>query len=232
MINRIPAKERYLAAHGWLNSYHLFSFAEYFDPNNMSFGPLRVFNDDFIVGKSGFEEHPHKDMEIVTIMREGTLTHRDSMGNLKTITAGEVQVMTAGTGVAHAEINMDEKPVRLSQIWIMPKEKGLAPAYAQKDFSTVEKNRLIAVASGEEKEGVLFINADVTISFGDFEKGTSTTYEPLSGRGVFVYVTDGKLLINGTVFEKGDQARISEENTLSITTEDAAKFVFIEVPLP
>jgi hypothetical protein len=231
MIKRIPANTRHLAAHGWLNSFHLFSFAEYYDPENVGFGPLRVFNDDFIIGESGFGEHPHKNMEIVTIMREGTLTHRDSMGNTKTITAGEVQCMTAGTGVAHAEVNMGKEPVRLSQIWIEPREKDLAPAYDQRDYSTIEKNTLVAVASGQGMVGALNINTDSTIYLGEFEAGSSITHVMEKGRGVFVYLTAGSLSINGETFETGDQARIDGETSLALVAVGMAKFVLIDVPL-
>jgi redox-sensitive bicupin YhaK (pirin superfamily) len=231
MITRIPANKRYLAAHGWLNSFHLFSFADYYDPENMSFGPLRVFNDDFIVGESGFGEHPHNNMEIITIMREGTLTHRDSMGNEATITAGEVQCMTAGTGVEHAEVNKGKTPVRLSQIWIMPKEKGLVPSYGQKDFSGMKKNVLVPVASGESKGDALSINAPATIYLGEFESGEAFQYSMESGHGVFMYATEGAFSINGEAFNKGDQARITDESKLFLNPSAGAKCVFIDVLL-
>jgi redox-sensitive bicupin YhaK (pirin superfamily) len=230
MIERIPASDRYLAAHGWLNSFHLFSFAEYYDPKNTGFGPLRVFNDDFIIGESGFSEHPHQNMEIITIMREGVLTHRDSMGNMKTVSAGEVQTMSAGTGVAHSEVNMGKVPVRLSQIWIEPWQMNLQPTYGQKDFSKLEKNVLTAVASGQEKEGAIGISANVTIYLADFDKGTELSYAIEKDRGVFIYLTEGEMKINEEFFKQGDQARIRQEEKIELTSA-SAKFVLIDVSL-
>lgn len=240
MITKIVAGERYRAEHGWLRSYHLFSFADYYDPSNMNFGVLRVVNDDYIAGENGFGKHGHKDMEIVTIMLSGTLTHEDSMGNRKEIHQGEVQYMSAGTGVVHSEMNLGQEEVHLCQIWFMPKSRGLAPAYDQKDFGEMKKNTLVPVVSGHvyDSDGVtgdvqdhcaIIFQADATVYLGLFETGHTTNFEQKKGRGVFVYVTEGLLSINGTTFAAGDQARIEDENVLTLAAQESARFILIDV---
>lgn len=239
MITKILAGERYNADHGWLRSYHLFSFADYYDPSNMSFGVLRVVNDDYIAGENGFGKHGHKDMEIVTIMLSGTLTHEDSMGNRKEIHQGEVQYMSAGTGVVHSEINLGQEEVHLYQIWFTPKNRGLTPAYDQKDFGEMKKNTLVPVVSGSTSgsddstigstRDVISFQADATLYLCIFDGGNTTVYEQKKGRGVFVYVTEGLLSINGITFAAGDQARIEDETTLTLTAQDQSQFILIDV---
>ncbi len=229
MITRIEAKKRRGAKYEWLQSYYLFSFANYFDPTNLNFGNLRVFNDDTINAYSGFDDHGHDNMEIVTIMLDGTLTHRDSMGNTETIKAGEVQRMSAGTGVIHAEKNLGDEPVHLFQLWFLPIADDLEPQYEQKDFSYLEKNVLTLIGSSEVTETALTLAADAKLFLGEFEAGKEATYTLPTGRGVFCYVYEGGLQINGVVFSKGDQARITDESSLKVQAETAAKFVWIEV---
>lgn len=231
MITKIEAKERYLANHGWLSSYHLFSFAEYYDPNNMNFGVLRVFNDDRIDGESGFGMHGHRDMEIVTIMLEGELTHEDTMGNKKSMKKGEVQYMSAGTGVMHSEMNLAQENVHLYQIWLLPKKNGLTPAYDQKNFSGSSKNELIPVVSDVPTGDAITIQANATIYKGDFEKGTSYSYKIQEGRGIFIYITEGVLEINDIMLTTGDQARIENETSIILKSTQATKFVLIDVGL-
>jgi redox-sensitive bicupin YhaK (pirin superfamily) len=229
MITRIEASKRHLAKYEWLKTYYLFSFSNYFDPANLQFGVLRVFNDDTINAYSGFDEHGHDNMEIVTLVLEGALTHRDSMGNKEVIKAGEVQRMSAGTGVIHAEKNLGDEPVHLFQLWFMPEQDGLTPSYEQKDFSYTEKNKLVPIISNKAQEDVMRLSADVTLFLADMEAGAQQVYRPEVGRGVFMYVQQGELLLNGTKFSAGDQARIVDESELTLQVEGDAKFVWIDV---
>lgn len=231
MITHIPAANRYHADHGWLKTHYLFSFADYYDLANMNFGNLRVFNDDSIAAHNGFGEHAHDNMEIVTIVLKGELTHKDSLGNKGTIKAGEVQHMSAGSGITHAEMNESNTPVHLYQIWIAPRAFNLSSRYRQKDFSDMEKNRLVAVASGEEKAGALSMQTDATIYLAEMEAGKSLEHKIKSSRGVFVYLTKGNIAINKTTLAPGDQARISEEDMITVDAQSSAKFVLIDVPL-
>lgn len=228
MIIKIPASDRHLAFHGWLKTFHLFSFGEYYDPKNINFGNLRVFNDDWIAGESGFAAHPHNDMEIVTIVLSGELTHQDSLGNKGVIRAGEVQRMSAGSGVIHSEHNYGKEPVSLFQIWIFPHSMGITPSYEQKDFSAIKKkNVLVPVASGAFEEGVLHIQADAAVYTCELEEGNLVNFTPGNGFGVFIYVSEGALEINGERFERFDQARIAEEKELEIKAVSLGKFVLI-----
>lgn len=232
MIQKISANERFHAQHEWLSTYHLFSFADYYDPENMNFGILRVFNDDTIDGKSGFGPHPHKDMEIVTIVLEGELTHQDSMGNTGTIKAGEVQYMSAGTGVTHAEMNTADEPVHLYQIWIEPQEKDLPPFYEQKDFSSVSnKNILLPVVSNNPSGKALRIRADVTIYTSHLEAGKTLTYPLPEHRGVFMYIQKGIIAVNDVICNSGDQIRIEGVKTLVLTATEEAMFVVLDVAM-
>ncbi len=229
MITRIEAKRRYRQRYEWLDTYYLFSFANYFDPSNLEFGTLRVFNDDRINAYSGFDEHSHDNMEIVTIMLDGRLTHRDSLGNVETIKAGEIQRMSAGTGVVHAEKNLDDEPVHLYQLWFYPQTENLAPSYVQADFSYIEPNKLVPVVSNQPTEGVLSMSADATIYRADLESGQSLLYTLQPDRGIFIYIEAGELIINDQVFQTGDQARISSESSLTCKAEQGAKFICIDV---
>lgn len=231
MITKIQAQERYTADHGWLTSYHLFSFAEYYDPKNMNFGVLRVFNDDTIDRESGFGPHPHRDMEIVTIILEGELTHEDSMGNTKVIRKGEVQYMSAGTGVIHSEMNYAPESVHLYQLWFTPRTMRLPPMYDQRDFSEMEKNMLVLVVSGEKVESSIHFQSDATVYLCELEAGKNVAYEPQEGRGVFIYVTRGTVEIGGIPFSQGDQGRVIEESALSVTTTKSSAFILIDVCL-
>lgn len=233
MIIKIPREDRYHAHHGWLSSYHLFSFADYFDPNNMNFGALRVFNDDTIDGESGFGTHGHKNMEIITIIHSGELTHKDTIGNEEVIRRGEVQYMSAGTGVMHSEINKGKEKTHLYQIWIAPKKQNLPPVYKQKDFTElVTPNSLTPVVSDSPLHDALQIEADATIYLGNVEDNTKVlTYSQKSDRGVFVYITEGTITINGNDFKSGDQARSVGESDLIIQSKGLARFVLIDVIL-
>ncbi len=231
MIRKIPASARHKAEHDWLKTYHLFSFAMYFDRGNMNFGALRVFNDDYIDGENGFGAHQHDNMEIVTIVHKGKLTHQDSIGNTGTISKGEVQYMSAGTGVTHAEVNQEKEPIHLYQIWIMPDGQNLTPQYAQKDFSSIQKNILAPVASGQELPGAIPIRTNSTIYISHLEDGQSVRHELGNDRGLFIYIKEGSLNINGNEFSKEDQARIMDEADIIIKASSDSEFVAIDVPM-
>lgn len=230
MIEHIPASERFHHKLGWLNTFHLFSFADYYDPANIQFGTLRVFNDDRIDAHYGFDEHPHANMEIVTIMLEGELTHRDSMGNTKTIRAGEVQRMSAGKGVVHAEKNLAGDPVHLYQLWFFPQQKGIAPSYAQADFSyRIKESGLTPLVSGDAKEGVLLMYADATVYAGRLKSGESLAHDLSPSRGLLLYLTKGELKVQNRLIMPGDQLRITQTNSVQISAEQDSEFLVIEV---
>lgn len=198
----------------------------------MNFGALRVFNDDTIDGNSGFGPHGHRDMEIVTVVLQGELTHKDSMGNIGTIKAGEVQYMSAGTGVTHAEMNAKNEPVHLYQIWISPDEKGLLPLYEQKDFSAIpNKNILLPVVSNDSTENTLHIRSRATIYTSLLEIGKSIEHSVNGNQGVFIYVIEGSLVVNDVACEVGDQLRIEGEDSLAITATETTKLLLIDVAL-
>lgn len=231
MIRRIQADKRFKAEHGWLKTYHLFSFNMYRELGNMNFGTLRVFNDDYIDGNSGFGAHNHDNMEIITIVHKGTLTHQDSMGNTGNIKSGEVQYMSAGTGVTHAELNQESEPIHLYQIWIFPDEQNLAPQYAQKDFQNLPLNTLVPVASGEDKPGAIRIRTNATVYKAEIEPGQSIYHSIPRGNGLFIYLKEGSSEINGTQFEKEDQARITDETEILIKAKTRTELVAVEVPM-
>jgi len=188
-IQIIPAHNRYIARHDWLESKHLFSFADYYDPKNMNFGALRVFNDDIIAGHQGFGLHPHSNMEIITLVLAGAISHEDSHGGRAIVGPGGVQVMSAGTGLRHSEMNQGDESVHLYQIWIMPREDGITPRHEERDFSDMSKNILVPIASGFDHDALLF-NADAVIYRGIFDEETSWTHMSHTGTGnVFIYVT-------------------------------------------
>lgn len=230
MITKLLANDRKFYDHDWLKTYHLFSFADYYDPNNIHFGALRVFNDDTIDGHQGFGAHSHSNMEIVTLVFEGQLTHQDSIGNTGKIAAGDVQYMSAGTGVTHAEMNNDPETVHLYQIWILPRQENLKPKYDQKNFGDVS-NSLVAVASGFGHDSAIAIEAPAVIFKAHFDEGKKIEHELKPNQGLFVYVTSGEITINNETFGAGDQARITDESQISIKAKSETKFVVIETSL-
>jgi quercetin 2,3-dioxygenase len=231
MIRKIPALQRHEAKHDWLRSYHLFSFAMYHDRGNMNFGSLRVFNDDYINGESGFGAHTHDNMEIVTIVHEGELTHQDSMGNTGSIKPGNVQYMSAGTGVTHAELNKGKTLVHLYQIWIQPDKQNLPPQYDQRDFNTIPINELMAVASGQDMEGAILIRTNSTIYKSRLEANKLLRYNLGKERGLFIYATSGAITVNGIELGQGDQARIMDETDILIKGSRLAEFIAIDVSM-
>jgi redox-sensitive bicupin YhaK (pirin superfamily) len=231
-----PASERGHANHGWLDTYHSFSFATYFNPAREQFGCLRVLNDDTVDGGTGFDLHPHNNMEIITIMLEGALEHRDSMGNIQVINRGEVQVMTAGTGIYHAEYNHSEtEQVKLFQLWIFPREKGLKPRYDQKLYADQnKKNELIMLVTPDTKqqEDTLWIHQDAFISTINLTKESAFSYDiRIAGNGVFLFVVNGKASVNNNVLSNRDGIGISETELFQIQAIEDSNLLFIEVPM-
>ena len=231
MIQIVRANERHFSDYGWLKTYWLFSFAEYYDPNNIQFGALRVFNDDVIDPNSGFPTHPHREMEIVTIVIEGEITHRDSMGNKTVIRAGDVQRMSAGTGLTHSEFNLADTPVHLYQIWILPDEKALKPSYDQKTFRVdAWNNHLLPVASGQGLPDVVTFHTDATIFRSHLDSGKSIDFPIQESRRVLIYVTEGDLRVNDHRLKAHDQARIDLEEKLLLIAHAPTDLILIDVP--
>jgi redox-sensitive bicupin YhaK (pirin superfamily) len=226
MLQIIKKDEVYVSEHGWLTSRFLFSFAEYFDEQNLSFGHVRVFNDDHIAGRSGFPPHSHKEMEIVTIIHSGTLTHTDSMGNKRTLSKGFVQRMSAGSGVIHSEMNEGDEEVHLYQMWFFPQEKGVMPSYEEKFFE--KKGALTLLVSPDGREGSVSIGAQVLISLHEMKVGEKFVVEEKSGSYVFFYIKEGELRgKSGGRFCEGDQLRIINEGELEFVAETYTQFVMI-----
>lgn len=216
MIAFRPANERGHANHGWLDTYHTFSFNTYYDPKHMHFRSLRVINDDRVAPGHGFGTHPHNDMEIVTYVLEGALAHKDSMGTGSTIVPGEVQRMSAGTGVLHSEFNHSKTDeVHLLQIWIMPEKKGMDPSYEQKFFADEEKlNKWRVVASHDAKDGSVKIHQDAAIYATLLEEGKQLDYTLENGRQAWLHVARGSVELNGKQLNAGDGAAITEEQAV------------------
>lgn len=230
-IDIIRADGRHFSDFGWLQTYWLFSFASYYDPHNLQFGALRVFNDDVVAPGSGFPTHPHEEMEIITIVLEGEMTHRDSMGNTALIRAGDVQRMSAGTGLTHSEFNLADRPVHFYQIWIHPDRPGLAPSYDQRTFSAEDwHNRLLPVASGQDFADAVTFHTDATIYRSQLDAGNQLHFDHTSGRRVFIYLVKGEMRVDGLALYQQDQARVDTERTLLLEADTDAEFVLIDVP--
>jgi quercetin 2,3-dioxygenase len=233
MIKLIRANERYKADHGWLTSNFSFSFANYYDPNNLHFGPLRVFNDDLVQPNNGFGMHPHKEMEIVSIVLDGELKHEDSEGHTATTTFGEIQRMTAGTGIFHSEKNPSrEKPVSFLQLWILPDTENLQPSYEKTAFPIKKlKNQLLPIVSNKSSENVAHIQQDTTLYLSDLDAGNAITYTQETNRRVYLFVIEGELVINDEFdLLKRDTARITETPTLTIHAKENTRFLLIDLP--
>lgn len=218
MLNVRKAADRGHADHGWLNSYHTFSFADYYDPAHMGFRALRVINDDRVAAGHGFGSHSHRDMEIISYVLEGALAHKDSMGTDGVLRPGDVQRMSAGTGVVHSEFNGSKtEPVHFLQIWLKPDVKGIPPSYDQKTFAEADKRgRLRLVASLDGAEGSLGMHADARVYAGVFDAGQKSDLALSDGRHAWVHVADGRIRINGRELGTGDGVAISDERHLSI----------------
>jgi len=229
MITVRKSQERGLADHGWLKSFHSFSFADYYDPRHMGFGNLRVINEDRVAPGAGFGTHSHKDMEIVSYVLDGELAHKDTLGNVKTIPPGDVQRMSAGTGVMHSEFNhAQDKTTHFLQIWILPNAKGIPPSYEQKTFVEQEKRgKLRLVASPDGALGSVLIHADAKMHAGLFDGSESATLALDPTRNYYVHVVRGEVKVNGKSLGSGDAAMLEQERELSIAEgRDAEVLVF------
>jgi redox-sensitive bicupin YhaK (pirin superfamily) len=233
MITIRPSAERGHANHGWLDTHYSFSFSDYYDPKHMGFRDLRVINEDWISGGRGFGKHPHRDMEILTYVVNGELTHHDSMGRGATLKRNDVQRMSAGTGVMHSEANQSDKPVHLLQIWIMPEADGLKPSYEDRTFSPEEKrNRLRLIASRDGRDDSAAINQDASVYASILESGKSVELELGPGRHAWLQLISGELTLNGSPLAKGDGAAVSAEAQLTIASTGAggdAEFLLFDL---
>ena len=229
MLNLRKADDRGKANFGWLDSRHSFSFGHYFDPAHMGFGPLRVINDDRIAGGGGFPTHPHADMEIITYVLAGGLAHKDSLGNGSVIRPGDVQRMSAGTGIRHSEANASRsEPVHLLQIWIVPERQGLKPGYEQKSFTTDDKRgRLRFIGSRDGRDGSVTIHQDVNLYATVLGNGEAVRHEVADGRGVWVQVARGDVTLNGKRLEAGDGVSVEDAGTLEIAGAGAESEVLL-----
>jgi hypothetical protein len=232
MIARIPSDQRHFSDIGWLQTYWHFSFADYHDPANMHWSKLRVFNDDVVQPEGGFGMHPHRDMEIVTYVVSGELEHQDHLGNRGVVHPGEVQVMSAGKGIVHAEYNHSkENPVHLMQLWILPRNKDNTPRWEQKQFTPEQRaGKLLPVVSSGNVDGTLAIDQDATIYVSHLAKDETVTHEGGNGRYAYLFVIDGTVALNGTKLLAGDQARIRDESRLELTAESDAEVILLDLP--
>jgi quercetin 2,3-dioxygenase len=231
MIILIKSDDRYHAERGWLDTRWHFSFDDYYDPANMNWGPLRVFNDDLIQPASGFGFHPHRDMEIITYVISGELEHRDNKGNQGVIQPGEVQVMSAGTGIVHSEYNHSkEKPLRLLQLWISPRTKGLKPRWEQRVFGKNERlGKLLPVVSSGSLPETLHIDQDASIYVSTLNKGQEVVHRSAPGRKGYLFVISGSVTLGATLLANGDQARLSDETELKIKAAEDSELIFLDL---
>ncbi|HAY34976.1 MAG TPA: pirin family protein [Ignavibacteria bacterium] len=226
--------DRGKADHGWLIARHSFSFANYYDPEKIRFGTLRVLNDDIVKPSMGFGKHPHDNMEIVTIPLKGELAHEDSTGNKEVIYADEVQIMSAGSGLTHSEFNNSEtEEVNLLQIWVFPKVKDIEPRYDQKKFNPEDRyNKIQTIVSPEKNENTLWINQNAYFSLSDLDKDLKVNYKIKSkGNGVYVFLIEGKAEIDKDILDKRDAAGIEEADNIEVKALENSRLLFIEVPM-
>lgn len=229
MIYIRKANDRGHANHGWLDSWHSFSFADYYDPDFMGFSALRVINDDRIAAGEGFPTHPHKDMEILTYVMEGAVAHQDSMGNKEQVNAGEFQIMSAGTGIRHSEFNAyQDRDLHLYQIWIIPAQKNLTPRYEQKAFDVPQGRQL--VLSPDARDGSLKVFQDMTLTRWALLKDEQSVYQMQADRRVWIQVVKGNVSINGQHVSTADGVAIWDEAAISIHADDKAEILLFDLP--
>lgn len=231
MITVRKSNERGHANHGWLDSYHTFSFADYRDPAHMHFRSLRVMNEDWVAPGQGFGRHPHSDMEIVTYVFEGQLEHQDSMGNGSVLRPGDFQRMSAGTGVEHSEFNPSaDQRVHLYQIWLFPSERGLEPSYEERKFSSSEKqDRLRLVASPDGRENSLTIHTDANVYLGNLAAGVNTSHELQPGRHAWLQVLRGTVQLGDVELTAGDAAAMTDETDVNLTAVEPAEVMLFDL---
>lgn len=234
MIERRPFDRLGHANHGWLNARHHFSFADYYDPEREDWGRLRVWNDDEIAAGSGFPPHPHRDMEIITYVREGAITHQDSLGNKGRTEAGDVQVMSAGTGIVHSEYNLEAETTRIFQIWIIPDRRGDQPRWGSKPFPKAERDgRFVTLASGDEQDSeALHIRADAEVAAVTLKAGQSAEYALENGRRAYLVPATGSIEVNGVRAEARDGLAVRDEPTLKVTALEDSEVLLVEVARP
>ncbi len=232
MITVIRSQERHHADMGWLSTYWHFSFADYYDPANMNWGALRVFNDDVVRPAQGFGSHSHRDMEIVTLVLEGELEHRDNQGNSGVVHPGEVQVMSAGTGIVHSEHNHStDHPVHFIQLWIIPRTQGLPPRWEQRQFTLEDRSaKLLPVVSGGDIPETLTIDQDAAIYVSALRAGQAVSHTSRADRWAYLFVIGGSLTLNGSLLAAGDQARIANEPVLALKAEQDTEVILLDLP--
>ncbi|WP_299759694.1 pirin family protein [uncultured Pontibacter sp.] len=233
MIKLIPASEHHHAKVGdWLESYYLFSFADYYDPANVQFGPLRVLNHDRIKGQNGFPLHPHAEMEVVSVVLDGEVMHKDSLGNEVTLKAGDVQRMTSGTGFTHSETNETDNDAELLQLWFLPNKRGLAPSYEHMNIDFLDtKNKLVPLVTGQKVlENVAYINSNSTVYYGQVGQGEEIDFKTFKIRKTLVYVLTGSMLINNVETDANDQVRLESQDVVSLHGSAEATFILVDVP--
>jgi hypothetical protein len=231
MMQLRPSEARGHANFGWLDSRHTFSFGHYHDPAHMGFGPLRVINEDRVAPAAGFDTHGHADMEIISYVLDGALEHKDSLGTGSVIRPGDVQRMSAGTGVRHSEFNASKTdPVHFLQIWVIPERKGLEPSYDQRHFPEEERrNALKLVASGTPRDGALKVHQDADIHASLLDAGQVLTFSPQAGRRQWLQLAAGELVVNGEQLRRGDGLAIADEREVRIEALDASEFLLFDM---
>ena len=231
MIELRPYRELGGAQHGWLDTRHHFSFAEYYDPKRMGWGALRVWSDDTIAPRTGFPPHPHRDMEIITYVRKGAITHKDNLGNQGRTEAGDVQVMSAGTGIAHSELNEEDEATQIFQIWILPDEKGLPPSWGTKPFPRGERSgSFVTLASGLPGDtDALPIRANARLVAATLAAGQSAEYHIAAGRKVYLVPASGRIEVNGVALAAGDGLAIGDELLLQVSAQEESEIVLVDV---
>jgi len=218
------------ANHGWLNAHHHFSFAEYYDPKRMNWGQLRVWNDDVIAPQTGFPKHPHRDMEIVTYVREGAITHEDNLGNKGRTEAGDVQVMSAGTGIAHSEYNMESTATKIFQIWIVPDETGSAPSWGTKPFPKGQREGFVTLASGKDGDDQsLRIRANARLVAANLKAGETAEYRLDAGRRAYLVPATGIIEVNGLRAAARDGVAVEDEHVLRVTAIEDSEVILVDV---
>lgn len=232
MLQIRKSEERGIADHGWLNSHHTFSFGQYFDPQHTGFGPLLVINEDRVQADQGFGTHGHSDMEIISYVLDGALEHKDSMGTGSVLHYGDVQRMSAGTGVRHSEFNHSATaPVHFLQIWIQPNVKGIPPSYEEKHFTVAQKQgQLRLIASADGRDNSVLIHQDASIYAAILNGDEPLQYALASGRNAYVHVIHGRLSVNGTELKGGDAVKVTAENLITLANADAAEVLLFDLP--
>jgi quercetin 2,3-dioxygenase len=224
------SEERGHVNHGWLDTYHSFSFGEYYDPQQMGFRTLRVINDDKVAAGGGFGTHPHRDMEIITYVLSGALEHKDSMGNGRIIKPGEFQYMAAGTGVTHSEFNPSKsEPVHLLQIWIIPEKRGLKPAYAERSAADVKEGEVALIASKAGRDGSMTINQDADLLLARLGAGQKATHRLAPGRHAWVHVAEGEVTVNGDTLRAGDAVALTDESAVELAGVKRAQALIFDL---